>query len=143
MKNSINKECPEEFSKESLYLINFTKFMKSNENEHLRLLNELAEIKTTIQEFEGNILLRLDELREPYSTVENSSSKEIGKNVPDLIEEALSKSDSLSFSQLLEATQVTAPTLSKHLSKMVEEGIVERIETDRTVLYRLRRRENG
>lgn len=117
--------------------------IKSSEEEHLKLQNQFAELSENLRKFESSLLSRLDELRESCSSVENGSSKETEKDAPESIKDALAKSDSLSFSQLLGATHVTAPTLSKYLSKMVEEGIVERIETDRTVLYRLRRREDG
>lgn len=142
MRSLFSREEPEQFSKEKLSLINFSKFMKLNREEHLKLSKELAEIKTTVEQFRRDILCWF-EFDKGSLTTENELDVEKVKAVPDLIKEALTKVDSMSFSQLLEATQVTAPTLSKYLNKMVDEGLVERVKTDRTVLYRLKRRSDG
>jgi len=144
MRRLFGKDEPEGFSKEFHNSAGFSKFMKTNEEEHLRLLKGLTEIRIALQQFEST-LSRLEEISKDASvaafTKESTDAKV--KAVPDLVKEALSKVEAMSFSELLEATQVTAPTLSKYLSKMVSEGLVERIETDRTVLYRLKRRSDG
>lgn len=145
MRGLFAKDEPEDFSKESLNLIGFSKFAELNEEEHLRLLEELTEIKAVLRQFKIEILTRLDEspkgIRPPSEDFTKNELIE-AKTVPDLIKDILSKGTK-SFSELLEATQVTAPTLSKYLSKMVEQGTVERIETDRKVLYRLKGRSDG
>jgi len=140
MKSLLGKNKYEEFSKESLFFINFSKFVKVNEEEHLKLLKELEEIKALVQQFRSDILFELDEISKGICLSDENFAKpteEEVKAVPDSIKEALSKGTK-SFSELLEETQVTAPTLSKYLGKMVDEGTVERIETDRKVLYRLK-----
>jgi len=146
MRRLFGKDEPEELSKELLNPIDFSKFMKTNAEEHHRFLEELVDVKTALQLFKTDILFKLDDISKGTPPAEDFT-KELTdvkvRAVPDLIKEALSKVEAMSFSELLEATQVTAPTLSKHLSKMVADGLVERIETDRTVLYRLKRRSDG
>jgi len=144
MRRLFEKDEPEEFSKEFFNSAGFSKFMKMNEEEHLKLLKELTEIRIALQQF-NSALSKLKEISKsvPATAFTKEPTDVKVKAIPDLIKEALSKVETMSFSELLEATQITAPTLSKHLSKMVADGLVERIETDRTVLYRLKRRSDG
>lgn len=127
----------EAFSKEQLNLIKARNKAFGCENT-IRAIDEirtiLMNISCTVSRIEGKI----PEIDLAGLTKDKLIQTKDVKDITKAIEDLLSQNESMSFTELLDAIGTTSPTLSKYLEKMVQEGKIERIETDKKVLYRLR-----
>jgi DNA-binding transcriptional ArsR family regulator len=95
-------------------------------------------IRPIIAEIDGKskqILDAIDELVEANFTEDVPI---VAKDVSDRIVALLTEQTEMSFTELLDTLAVPRTTLARHLNKLVQEGKIERIETDKKVLYRLR-----
>jgi DNA-binding transcriptional ArsR family regulator len=85
----------------------------------------------------GKNLARLDRLAAhipaPYSVI-----LEDHRSLYEEIQNVLSKTESMSYGELLQRLKTNKATLSRYLDRLVQDGKLERTEVGRNVLYRLK-----
>jgi DNA-binding transcriptional ArsR family regulator len=94
-------------------------------------------IRPIIAEIDGKSKQILDAIGELIVSFAEDEPIE-AKDVSDRIVALLTEKAEMSFTELLDTLAVPRTTLARHLNKLVQEGKIERIETDKKVLYRLR-----
>lgn len=134
------KNRPEEFSDEYRYELELRKILKVHEDYYQNLLREMRANKISSHTITEHIISRINEaVNEIKLEKIEQGSKQEAANVSEKIVSLLNETESMSFTELLDTLGVAKTTLARHLNKLVEDGKIERIETDRTVLYRLKR----
>jgi len=135
---------PEEFSEKYRYQSLLEEILKRCES----IQRELEKIEIAPQSIVDPILRKIEvAVEEILLAMEDSEQVEEEPlktvDVSERIVALLSQKESMSFTELLDALGVAKTTLSRHLNKLLEENKIERIETDRKVLYRLKGSESS
>lgn len=102
----------------------------------------IEEIKKGISDELSKVKLTKEQVKLSKPTIARQLEKRIDQVasslIPKHIESLLSKTESMTFTELLQATGTTRPTLSKHLQDMVRTGILEKVEQGKYSYYRLK-----
>lgn len=140
-----SKGKAESFTHEYSQIIGVRCVVRLQQDQYLELIEEIRKSKTSQQAIVEPILSKMVELArdikqavDQLSKVKPIQPKEL-RDFTKEIEELLSTKGELSFTQILEALQTTAPTLSKYLERLVADSKLERREVGQNVLYQLRR----
>ena len=97
-----------------------------DQNETLKAVRFLmTELASFVRETLESTKVKSNQLKE---------SRDFSKEIEDL----LAKKNQLTFSEIQEQLNMTAPTLSSHLEKLALQNRIERTVTGRNVVYRLR-----
>ena len=134
-----DRKSPEEVSERYRYQSLFEEILEKCESIQQELEQDrisssqiaIDSIASKIEEATEEVLSAIDGLALGETKVADTP------DVSERLVALLSQAESMSFTELLEASGVAKTTLSRHLSKLLEDGKIERIETDRKVLYRL------
>ena len=139
-----SKDRPETFSYRCPQIVGINCKVSLNQEQYEQLLQEIRSIKTSQKEIVAPILDKLTELTqfvkdELESTTKVKSnqlkeSRDFSKEIEDLLAETIQ----LTFSEIQEQLNMTAPTLSSHLEKLTGQNKIERTVIGRNVVYRLK-----
>jgi DNA-binding MarR family transcriptional regulator len=110
------------------------------------LLKEIRSSKAAQQDILEPVLFLMTELatfvRETLeSTKVKSSQLKESRDFSKEIEELLAAKSHLTFSEIQEQLNMTAPTLSSHLEKLASQNKLDRTVIGRNVVYRLKKAE--
>jgi len=138
-----DKKDTEDFSEKYRYQSLLKEILEICEN----IQRDIEENGIHPQTMVGPIIQRIDSVtKELLLAIEGADSDKEEISVVDVsgrIVALLSEKELMSFTELLDALKVAKTTLSRHLTRLIDEGKVERIETDRTVLYKLKTSESS
>jgi Fic family protein len=118
--------------------------VRLNKEQYEQLLMEIRNIKTSEKEIVEPILAKMTELEhlvgnalDSTTKVKSSQLKE-SRDFSKEIEDLLASKSQLTFSEIQEQLDITAPTLSSHLEKLASQNKVDRTVVGRNVVYRLK-----
>lgn len=139
-----SKDRPESFSHRYSQIVGINCEVKLNQEQYEQLLREIRNSKTSQKEIVEPILSKMTELAqfvkdalESTTKVKSSQLKE-SRDFSREIEDLLAAKSQLTFSEIQERLNITAPTLSSHLEKLASQNKVERTVIGRNVVYRLK-----
>ncbi|MGA8855577.1 MAG: ArsR family transcriptional regulator [Candidatus Bathyarchaeia archaeon] len=138
-----SKDRPETFSHRYSQLVGINCEGKLNEEQYEQLLKEIRNNRTSQKEIIEPILAKMTELAqflkdalESATKVKSSQVKE-SRDFSKEIEDLLAAKSQLTFSEIQEQLNITAPTLSSHLEKLASQNKLERNVIGRNVVYKL------
>ncbi len=139
-----SKDRPETFSHRYSQIVGINCEVKLDQVQYEQLIKEIKSSKISQEKIVEPILARMTELAqlvkdalESTTKVKSSQLKE-SRDFSKEIEDLLAAKNQLTFSEIQEQLNITAPTLSSHLEKLVSQNKLERIVIGRNVLYKLR-----
>lgn len=139
-----SKDRPETFSNRYSQAPRINFEAKLNREQYEQLLKEIRNSKTSRKEIVDPILAKITELAqfvkdalESATKVKSSQQKE-SRDFSKEIEDLLATKSQLTFSEIQEQLNITAPTLSSHLEKLAAQNKLERIVIGRNVVYRFK-----
>jgi DNA-binding transcriptional ArsR family regulator len=135
-----SKDRPEAFSRDYRSLLGNYE-VRLDQQQFEELLREMRNVRFFEQNTLKSILLMLSEFASAVrenadSTKVKSSSLKEARDFSKEIEHLLATSTQLTFSEIQEQLNITAPTLSSHLDKLASRNIIRRIVVGRNVMYR-------
>lgn len=142
-----SKDRPEIFSHPYSQIVGINCEVGLNQEQYDQLLKEIRNSKTSQKEIVEPILGKMKELAqfvkdalESTTKVKSTSLKE-SRDFSKEIEDLLATKSQLTFSEIQEQLNITAPTLSSHLEKLASQNKLDRIVIGRNVVYRLKKGE--
>ncbi len=139
-----SKDRPETFSSRYSQIVGIDCEVKLNREQYDELLKEIRNSKPLQKEIVEAILNKMTELArfvkdalESTTKVKSIQLKE-SRNFSKEIEDLLTGRNQLTFSEIQEQLNITAPTLSSHLDKLASQNKLDRIVIGRNVVYRLK-----
>ncbi len=136
-----SKDRPETFSPRYSQIVGINCEVKLNQEHYERLLKEIRSSKASQKEIVEPMLGKMAELAqfvkdalESTTKVKSSQLKE-SRDFSKEIEDLLAAKSQLTFSEIQEQLNITAPTLSSHLEKLASQNKLERTVIGRNVIY--------